>query len=54
MEEARWRKYLTDKERKRLAAIEAGMEKHQAEKRTIANRAAQRARYDEQRSKPKP
>lgn len=51
MEEARWRKYLTDKERKRLAVIEAGLEKYQAEKRMIANRAAQRARYDERRER---
>lgn len=50
MNEARWRQYLTDKERKRLAVIEAALAKSdalQAEKRTIANRAAQRARYDE-------
>lgn len=52
MEEARWLKYLTDKERKRLATIEAALAKNdalQVEKRQIANRAAQRARYDEKR-----
>lgn len=56
MTEARWRNYLTDKERKRLATIEAALAKTEAlqiEKRTIANRAAQRARYDERRERSK-
>lgn len=56
MTEARWRTFLTDKERKRLATIEAQLAKTealQAEKRMIANRAAQRARYDERRERKK-
>lgn len=50
MDEARWRKHLTNDERKRIAKIDAALERSAAlrlERQGIANRAAQRARYAE-------
>lgn len=54
MNEARWRKYLKDSERERIAAIDVEVERAnllKAERAQIANRAAQRARHA---AKPKP
>lgn len=55
---ARWREYMTSAEAKRIDEIDrelAELSAYIAQRKVIANRAAQRARYDEQRSsKPKP
>lgn len=46
--EARWRAWLTDEERARIAVIEAAeheLKRMRIERQMIANRALQRARY---------
>jgi hypothetical protein len=55
--EARWRAWLTEEERVRVAEIEAAeheVKRMRIERQMIANRALQRARYAERTAKPPP
>ena len=55
--EARWRAWLTEEERLRVAEIEAAeheVKRMRIERQMIANRALQRARYAEGRKREKP
>lgn len=53
--EARWREWLTEEERLRIAEIEAAeweVRRMRIERQMIANRALQRARYADRAAKP--